>query len=204
METVLKIIIILVLSFFQDEVKGIHEEIEESVQKEEELNYDDDSFEDDDEDLPSCVESIKTDDGLLNNNNSISEYLSEIDYGEVCDESVADIESDDESDKSGLFFGAKQNVVNNNSNKDLPVLNPKTSSTLFDEPLPQTLSPITSTIATPVKKVNSRHTKSSTKNKSNKKIITAADIFGTQSSNTIEDDDDDELNSDIDAILGCL
>ena len=114
-----------------------------------------------------------------------------------------------------MFFGAKQNVVNNNSNKDdivpftndcdvVPVLNPKTSSTLFDEPLPQTLSPITSTIATPVKKVNSRHTKSSTKNKSNKKIITAADIFGTQSSNTIEDDDDDELNSDIDAILGCL
>ena len=206
----MKIIIILVLSFFQDEVKGIHEEIEESIQKEEELNYDDDSFEDDDEDLPSCVESIKTDDGLLNNNNSISECLSEIDDGEVCDESVADIESDDESDKSGLFFGAKQNVVNNNSNKDdivpftndcdvVPVLNPKTSSTLFDEPLPQTLSPITSTtITTPVKKVNSRHTKS------NKKIITAADIFGTQSSNTIEDDDDDELNSDIDAILGCL
>ena len=175
-------------SFFQDEVKRIQIETEESIQ--EELNYDDDSFEDDDEDLSSCVESIKTDDGLLNNNNSISECLSEIDDGEVCEESVADIESDDESDKSGLFFGAKQNVVNNSSNKDdivpftndcdvVPVLNPKTSSTLFDESLPQTLSPIASTtITTPVKKVNSRHTKS------NKKIITAADIFGTQSSNT--------------------
>ena len=174
------------------------------------MNYDDDSFEDDDDDNSSSVDSIKTDDGHLNNNNSISECLSEIEDGEVCDESVADIESDDESDKSGLFFGAKQDVANNNDDDIVPVDNdivPVSTSktpTFVDEPLPQVLSPLTS-ITTPAIKANNRHTKYSTK-KSSKKIITAADIFGKQS-NSIDNNDedvDDEMNSDIDAILGCL
>ena len=153
--------------------------------------------------------------------------------GEMCDESVAEIDDDDDvSEKSGLFFGGsiKQAVGVDDEKVDIrkseistfdtsekvgidgDAINEKSkifqqqqdiSQTVnntkvsIDDLAAQSLTPLT----TPPKRAHTRSTK-----KSSKKIITAADIFGKSSTTMVNNvnKDDDELNDDIDAILGCL
>ena len=193
----------------EKEIRQVKES--DSVEVEGDGEYDDDSF----EDVSSKADSTISYNTTKNDDNSISECLSEID-GEMCDESVADIESDDDDDevsvKSGLFFGGSAKKPADNENPEVvvtPIVNEtnivsddtkasskdngssKTKNTSFDMPSLSSKSP--------TQNINNKISPKKSKNK----IVTAADIFGKSPAHN-DDEIDDNLNDDIDAILGCL
>jgi len=82
--------------------------------------YDDDTFED-----ASFAESVKLD----------------ADQGEICEESVAEIESDDESRKSDLFFGDKSNSKFGNISFGVPQFS-NVEEVIIKTPVAQTKTPV--------------------------------------------------------------